>query len=474
MRRSGPLVRRSGPGVPVRRLLAAVVIFAGLLTHVTSAGADGPAPRAIPRPTVIGPVSGGIEGHAFAAMAREPHLRGYTESEYFVHGTAAAYDVSPDAIASTRPVGAPTRAQAPYTTRMLVRRPADPAAFNGTVVVEWLNVTSGYDVDAAWADMRRQIARGGFAYVGVTAQLVGVNGLKTWDPTRYRSLVHPGDQFAYDIYSQAIQAVRHPGTVKPLGSLHVRRVIATGDSQAGTALDHYVNGVQPLIQPVVDGFLVITAADVIHGQHVPVMQILSEEEVDHAARQKNTPLFRQWQIAGASHSDQNQGNYLKQTQNRDFHMPRAVNWPLTPADVPGPQRDCKMGSFPKNLAEHAALEEMNRWIISGDAPPTAPRIRVRDNAIVRNHHGNAKKGLRLPDIEVPTAAYYGEATNECAFTLGKTDRFGLAKLYRLYPLHVDYVHQVAAAARAAEHAGYLLPEDTRAVIFAARHSFIGA
>ena len=53
--------------------------------------------------------------------------------------------------------------------------------------------------------------RGGFAYVGVTAQAVGVASLKAWDPTRYSRLVHPGDAFSYDIYSQAIQAVRRPG-----------------------------------------------------------------------------------------------------------------------------------------------------------------------------------------------------------------------------------------------------------------------
>ena len=35
---------------------------------------------------------------------------------------------------------------ADYTNRAIVRRPADPAKFNGTVLVEWLNVSGGADL----------------------------------------------------------------------------------------------------------------------------------------------------------------------------------------------------------------------------------------------------------------------------------------------------------------------------------------
>ena len=46
-------------------------------------------------------------------------------------GTAKSYTASPTT--------------ADYTTRMLVRRPADPKKFNGTVIVEWNNVTAQHD-----------------------------------------------------------------------------------------------------------------------------------------------------------------------------------------------------------------------------------------------------------------------------------------------------------------------------------------
>ena len=75
--------------------------------------------------------------------------------------------------------------------------------FNGTVLVEWLNVSGGIDAPAVWMMAHREIARAGYAYVAVSAQKVGVDGgqtitgidmsLKKQDPERYSDLSHPGD-----------------------------------------------------------------------------------------------------------------------------------------------------------------------------------------------------------------------------------------------------------------------------------------
>ena len=71
----------------------------------------------------------------------------YREQEYFIAGTATAYQaqgaLNQDGTWSVTPAGT-----APYKTRLLVREPTDPKKFNGTVVVEWLNVTAGRDSDA--------------------------------------------------------------------------------------------------------------------------------------------------------------------------------------------------------------------------------------------------------------------------------------------------------------------------------------
>jgi len=68
-------------------------------------------------------------------------------------------------------------ATAPYVTRLLVRRPLDPARFNGTVIVEWLNVTSGFDIDIVAGELWRETLRSGYAYVGVSTQTASTTSL---------------------------------------------------------------------------------------------------------------------------------------------------------------------------------------------------------------------------------------------------------------------------------------------------------
>ena len=104
---------------------------------------------------------------------------------------------------------------ADYRTRILVYRPADAARFNGTVLVEWLNVSGGVDGSPDWTFLHREVMRSGYAWVGVSAQSVGVHGgpaimetagpmnLIKVDPERYGSLSHPGDTFSFDMYAQA-------------------------------------------------------------------------------------------------------------------------------------------------------------------------------------------------------------------------------------------------------------------------------
>ena len=52
--------------------------------------------------------------------------------------------------------------------------------------------------------------------------------LKDFDKARYGSLVHPGDSYSYDIFTQAADALRHPTNPNPLGGLPIRKMIAEG------------------------------------------------------------------------------------------------------------------------------------------------------------------------------------------------------------------------------------------------------
>src|SRR5438046_1646272 len=122
-----------------------------------------------------------------------------TEQEFFFSGMAT--DLS-------------TGVQAPYESRMLVRLPRNPPDFSGIVTVEWLNVTGQMDLETSWPVEAQYLMGQGIGYVGVSAQLAGVccgpTTLKGWDPVRYAPLEHPGDRFSYDIFSQAIRALRDP------------------------------------------------------------------------------------------------------------------------------------------------------------------------------------------------------------------------------------------------------------------------
>ena len=69
-----------------------------------------------------------------------------------------------------QPFGADPHDLRHYKTRMLVRRPADPRKFNGTVVLEWYNVTTGQDIDFNYGAAHEYLLRNGYAIVAVSAQ----------------------------------------------------------------------------------------------------------------------------------------------------------------------------------------------------------------------------------------------------------------------------------------------------------------
>ena len=208
---------------------------------------------------ITGPIEGGAHGQPFGAMtATELTQAGYVEAEYFVSGEATSYKAAGPFTIDGLWRAAPA-ATAGYKVRLLVRRPADAKKFNGVVIVEWLNVTALSEGAADFLQMREELIREGYAWVGVGAQAAGVNsprtGLKEWDKVRYGSLIQPGDAYPYDIFSQAGRALREKPSVDALGGLPVRKLIAVGRSQSAFRLVTYINAVHPLAR-VYDGYFV--------------------------------------------------------------------------------------------------------------------------------------------------------------------------------------------------------------------------
>jgi hypothetical protein len=452
----------------------------------------------IANPTVSAPVTGGSHGQAFGGWTAADTPPGYLEEERFVSGTATSFTKSGEWGLDGHWALSPDRT-APFKVRILVRRPKDASRFNGVVVVEWLNVTAQAEGAADYMQMQEEIVREGYAWVGVGAQAVGVNapgtGLKAWDGARYGSLVHPGDAYSYDIYSQAAQAIRHPEGEDPLGGLRARQVLSTGRSQSAFRLVTYINAFHPITHAF-DGYFVHSrganaaglTADALGrdadqpipaGAHirtdidVPIFDLQTEGDMvalrAHLTHQEPTAHYRRWEIAGGAHAEN----------------PRWV------VEVP-PALDMGQGcKDPINAAPHhaivkAGLHALTRWVRDGVTPTQSPAIDISDPAaadpIVRDTYGNAKGGIRLPEVVAPTATIDGRrndvanaapgAQNFC-FLFGHTIAFDAARLKSLYPTHQAFVDRFTSAVDALEKSGYLLKPEADQARQAARDSRIG-
>lgn len=439
--------------------------------------------------TIEGPIHGGDRGWPFGAAAFDLGNHGYIEEEYFLSGTAARYDHEPgtgrsfDGKWSVRPT-----ATAPYRVRMLVRRPADAARFNGTVVLMWNNVSIGYEIFTGESDALYRI---GCAFVGVGVQRIGIDGypegdnrgLRAWDPRRYSELGVADDAYSYDIFTAAAQVVGAAlsSSPDPLGGLRVARVLGLGVSQSATYLATYLNAIQPLSRAL-DGVLLdvyfgngalldpaqrprtVTRPDQIAGHvvamppgthllrddlDIPVFVVNSETEASsyYPVRQPDSDRFRFWEVAGVAHGSDRISDIIPSTWPRDFGF---SGHPLAPA---GPNNALTLDGV-----RAAALVRMHEWMAHRTPPPVMPRIEFTGDppVIARDEHGIAKGGIRLPDVAAPRACHKGVAVDGSLALFGSTVPFSDATLRELYPDEDTYRARYAEAQRACLDAGVLL------------------
>lgn len=138
-------------------------------------------------PEVVGPLPATAESYPFGAadhqlVPEDLAAKGYVEEEYLVSGTANVYSWPASGAAVVR------TPDAPYTTRVLVRRPSRRTKLSGNVVVEMLNPSNLFDLNIGWAISREQFMRTGDVWVGITSKPVAIDALKTFDPQRYGQL----------------------------------------------------------------------------------------------------------------------------------------------------------------------------------------------------------------------------------------------------------------------------------------------
>jgi len=459
------------------QFMAAVVAFlVALPGSGASAGSRGAgAGSSVPDPVVTGPIRESVRpgdpSRDYIFFSREGIERfGYIEQEFFFEGVANVYDIAPLA------TGVVASGDHAYKTRMVVRRPRRARDFNGTVIVEWQNVSAGFDVDASWAGGQGEFfIRNGYAWVGVSAQRVGVQqpetGLRDFSPERYGSLdVTDGgtildDALSFDIFSQAGQAIANPKGVRPLGNLRPGRIIASGASQSAGRLTTYYNAIQPLAN-LYDGFILLVSPGTTRTDlDVPVFRLLSETEVNLVARfgipvQEDSAVLRTWQVAGAAHADR---TFLDATEENAVRDGVPVTDPAT----------CELPAGSEVRFAHVvnrAHDLLVRWIALDLPPPTAPAIELVGEAppfeIARDELGLALGGIRIADLAVPTALNTGVNSGPAFCVLfGTHIDFDAATLRELYPTRRSYVRKVRFVTIQNLLDGFIGADDARTTLF---------
>jgi hypothetical protein len=499
-----------GTGRPVAALLALLLVVPGVFTAMPAAAFAADDGRT-PIPEVTGPLPVSAESHPFGAadhqlVPQDLSKYGYVEEEFLVSGTSNVYTWPQPGPAEIR------TPDAPYTTRVLVRRPAKDKRFSGNVVVEMLNPSNLFDLNIGWALAHPQMLENGDAWVGITAKPIAVEALKNFDAARYDDLSFanplPLDDplnctdvasdssrttengLIWDIYSQVGAWLRSDTASNPLtygdSSTETEHVYGFGYSQTGGFLVNYINGVHPRVVAsdgvsIYDAYVVAVAGGAFAGAYpmnqceprpptddprrqledvgVPVFRIMSQSDylfgIGSRRPDSDEPgdRYRHYEMAGAGHA-----------------TPDELYYSAKPADIVDAGRDvppmeCNEGPrsrFPSSIFFDAALRNLDLWVRDGMAPPRADFIRVENGEPVLDDFGNVQGGLRSTYLDVPTSTWYGRATGASfCFIAGYEEPFDSETLEELYPNHGTYVREVRERLRELENARFLTRSDAQ-------------
>lgn len=420
---------------------------------VAQPAAARPCGQVVPCPpiTLEGPIANPLPGDP-AAIAHNPlagnrqieMFPGYVQEEFFFSGDVDVFDYDQQpgergAFPGERLVAVQT--DVPYKTRMVVLRPKQANKFNGTVVVEFMNSTGGRDNAVMWTVSADYFTREGIVFIGVTtsgnqsmaALLRGCGPAPSFPScgTRYSSngLVISNNGQEYEIVSQLVTALksRVPNQIPlPANFPRVKRVFVTAESQqAGSVITqatqfHFpaVDGYIPLSNtgaralrsglptcgttgaPAYPGCVAVPTNRLIRTDlPVPVYQMLTETDVQVAARQDDTDTsrfasYRLVEITGGTH-------------NTDHTQPvPGTSFTLGDFCV-NPSNTLASGPIFGAHVVTAFFQNMRFQKDFGVRPPTVERI-AKDAAGVtlRDELGNPLGGARLPEMDVPINEYF--------------------------------------------------------------------
>jgi len=490
--------------------LILLVVIGGL------AGAGTAAAQGTPVPEFKGPIPITAESYPMMMSSKLQTVvdlakAGYVEEEFLISGRANVYDWGPDGKAVVR------TPNAPYTTRILLRRPAAPQRFSGNVIVEVPNAARRFDFNFAWGVSHDYFMENGDVFVVLTLNQSNLEALKLFDPARYASLsfANPTPEetcavgrgggapqksiseegLQYDILSQVAALLKAGRPGGPLAGFNVQRAYMTAYDATQT---NYMVGIHPLARlangrPVYDGYVqhrnptvgrlrrcgVLPAPDdprhIVRNVDVPLIRIMPETDVLTLYRFRRedsdapNDRYRLYEVAGAAHADgwfypfQPPVDVLKKVGSQ---YPYLANWPFHNQCDP----EMLTQKTPINTyAMDAAFANLTRWVRDGVPAPKAARISVENGGtpqarIVRDQYGNAVGGYRTPYLDVPAATYVTSARGQTFCPeLGRTDPFSFARLVSAHGTPQNYAAKVSRSVDQLVRDRFLTESDGRKI-----------
>lgn len=432
----------------------------------------------------------------------------YVEEEYLVSGTA--YEWAYDDDLGLVPY---RKTPHPYTTRVLIRRPADPDRASGAVQLEPLH--PNLDRGVTWRTVHPWILRNGHTWVGVTqAEHVSKQLRDRVDPERYSAISIPANGLGYDILGQVAVALRTGAF--PVGE--ITRLVLSGWSATGSFCRVFSqDGFHELHRlpdgaPAVDGYIIgissgsaglagypplsaeclplpgEDARRTISARGVPIFEVLSEFEAEthHDALRPDSDSprdpYRLYEIAGTSHAAIDSDSALTNTEQW-----LAAGGQASPSRINEEPSDARM-----DFVVRALYERMDEWITRGAVPPKADRFAFADESAVaskmplaRDRFGNVLGGVRTPWVEAPKAAYLPHSTPAPGYCLppewapmGSPEMvaamvphmvpFDPDTLADLYASEEDYLNRYTASTERLIEDGFLLREEADELLDARR------
>jgi hypothetical protein len=183
------------------------------------------------------------------------------------------------------------------------------------------------------------------------------------------------------------------------------------------------------------------------------------------ARQRDTDLTRQWEIAVAAHFDTYglRAGYVDDGTLSPQELHRLQRPQLSPR---GYHTSSPVNGAPQHhYVLQAALASLEDWARGG---PPAPAANVFDThkfqplRLQRDSHGIVRGGVRTPWVDAPVATYSGLGQRVRGFGIlfGSTRAWSAREVATRYPGGPDqYRSEFDAALGASVDAGFLLPED---------------